>query len=193
MKMNKCGGRKGGKSKGGRGGCRLFLLALLSGIVCAGCRVVEVENKGEEIARDAEGKPVLTKDGTIQTVKKGWSVYHNQHWMWTQLDAMSAQVKPDDIQFSMGNLNSQPSSNLVALVDTSFKGACELTARIGAAIATGGGSVAGEAGAAAITALVQRFIAKGGDASKATITCQDGSCTLTDGSVSEACTDCYVQ
>lgn len=172
---------------------KIIIIAAFAACALCGCRVVEVENKGEEIARDAEGKPVLTKDGTIQTVKKGWSVYHNQHWMWTQLDTMSAQVKPDDIQFAMGNLNSQPSSNLVALVDVSFKGACELTARIGAAIATSGGSVAGEAGAAAISSLVSKFVGKGGDTSAAKITCADGSCTLTDGTVTETCTDCYVK
>ena len=63
-------------------------VAILVAIALAvsGCRAVTVENYGEEIARDAESKPVTLADGRIQTVKKGWKVHHNQHWMNTTAD-----------------------------------------------------------------------------------------------------------
>ena len=146
----------------------------------AGCRVVEVENRGEEVARDADGKPVLLADGTIQTVKKGWSVYHNQHWMVTEADSLTAHVEAGKIDFALNGLNSRPDgTNLVALVDASLSGAAALAAKVGAAVATSGGS----AGAEAVASWVKSFVSAGGDASKATVTCKDGSCTITDGSV----------
>ena len=147
--------------------------------IFAGCRVVEVENKGEEVARDGDGQPVLLKDGSIQTVKKGWSVYHNQHWMWTKADSITASVKKDEINFAMNGLNTAPSSNLVALVDTSFTGAATLATKVGAAIATSGGTTAADV----VAGWVSKFIAAGGNADKATVSCKDGSCTITDGSV----------
>lgn len=161
-------------------------MALAGLAAVAGCRVVEVENRGEEVARDADGKPVLLADGTIQTVKKGWSVYHNQHWMTTEADSLTARVEAGRIDFALNGLNAAPSSNLVALVDTSLSGAALLAAKVGAAIATSGGS----AGADAVAAWVAKFVSAGGDASKATVSCKDGSCTITDGSVTCVDGDC---
>ena len=155
-----------------------------------GCRAVTVENYGEEIARDAESKPVTLADGRIQTVKKGWKVHHNQHWMATEVDTMEAHIKPEDISFQMGKVNTKPSDELTKLVDTSLKGAAELAAKIGAAIATSGGSVAGEAGAALLKKAIANYVNKGGSVENATVTCADGSCTISDGTVTETCTDC---
>lgn len=162
----------------------MMFIAIASVAVLAGCRVVEVENKGEEIARDADGKPVTLSDGTIQTVKRGWSVYHGQHWMTTRADSLSAAVKKDEITFALNGLNSEPSSNLVALVDTSLTGVTTLAAKVGAAIATGGWSVAGEAGANAISTAVNSYVANGGSVENATVTVTDGNVRISDGTTS---------
>ena len=87
---------------------RIMAAALAGLATVAGCRVVEVENRGEEIARDADGKPVTLQDGTIQTVKRGWSVYHNQHWMVTEADSLTAHVETGKIDFSLNGLNTRP-------------------------------------------------------------------------------------
>lgn len=159
---------------------RIMAAALAGLATVAGCRVVEVENRGEEIARDAEGKPVTLQDGTIQTVKRGWSVYHNQHWMVTEADSLTAHVEAGKIDFSLNGLNSRPDgTNLNALVVGSLEGSANLAAKVGAAIATSGGST----GAEAVAAWVQSFISAGGDPAKATVSCADGSCTITDGAV----------
>ena len=164
-------------------------------LLTTGCRVVEVENHGEEIARDQDGKPVLLQDGSIQTVKRGWKVYHNQHWMVTEADSLTASVKPQQIEFALNGLNSKPDGeNLVALVKTSLEGTAELAAKIGVAIATSGGSVAAEGGASAIVSLAkqayQSFTAGGGDASKATVsTGADGTVTVSDGTTCTTCKD----
>lgn len=168
------------------------IVAAAIGLAAAvsGCRSVEVENYGEEVVRDADDKPVTLADGRIQTIKKGWRVDHFQHWMITEADSITASIRPESIDFALNGLNTRPDgTNLVALVDTSFKGATELAAKIGAAIASSGGSVGVEAAA---SALASKFLASGGNAEKAAVTVADGVVTCTDGSctVSGACADC---
>ena len=160
---------------------KIIMAAALAGLATvAGCRVVEVENRGEEIARDADGKPVKLQDGTIQTVKRGWSVYHNQHWMVTEADSLTAHVEAGKIDFALNGLNTLPDgTNLNALVVGSLEGTANLAAKVGAAIATSGGST----GAEAVAAWVKSFVAAGGNPAKATVSCTNGSCTITDGAV----------
>lgn len=168
----------------------LVLAAIGIGLAAffSGCRVVEVENFGEEVVRDADDKPVTLPDGHIQTIKKGWSVYHNQHWMITQADTIEAKVKPEEIAFALNGLNTKPDAEGVkGLVQASLEGSANLAAKIGAAVATSGGSV----GAEAVAAWVKKFVDAGGDAEKATVSVTDGSVTCTDGSctVVGACAD----
>lgn len=156
----------------------MLLAAIALAIILAGCRSVEVENYGQDYVKMSNGDPVLV-DGKPVLIGKGWSVDHFQHWMITKADTISANVKKDEIDFSMNGLNTQPDAEgLKNLVDVSLKGSAELAAKIGAAIATSGGS----AGADAIAAYVKQFIAKGGDPEKATVTVSDGTLTCTDGS-----------
>ena len=109
-----------------------------------GCRAVTVENYGEEIARDADEKPVTLADGRIQTVKKGWRVHHNQHWMNTKADSIEAHIKPEDISFAMNGLNTQPSEELSKMVGTSLDGLTKLAVAVGEAYVkiAGGGAQA---------------------------------------------------
>ena len=169
-----------------------MLIAALAAltVIVVGCKSVEVERKGQEVAV-VNDQIVKDKDGNPVILDLGWRVDYSQHWYWQRFDSLEA--KAGEATLNVNNYSSGVDSNLTALVSTSFTGACELTARIGAAIATSGGSVAGEAGASAISALVSKFVSKGGDTANATISCKDGSCTLTDGTVCESCTGCYVQ
>ena len=173
---------------------KLMTIAAVAAIF-AGCRAITVENYGDDVAKDADGKPVVLADGKAQTIRKGWRVHHNQHWMVTDVDSMEASVDEQTgrIDFKLGKTHTEPSQELTKLVDTSLKGAAELAAKVGAAIATSGGSVAGEAGAALLKNAISDFISKGGDAAKTTVTCKDGSCTFTDGTVTETCTDCIAK
>lgn len=159
---------------------KLMIITAACAAVLAGCRMVEVVNRGEEVVRDADGRPVMLPDGTVQTMKRGWSVYHNQHWMATEADSLTAHVEAGRIDFALNGLNARPDgTNLNALVVGSLEGAANLAAKVGAAVATSGGS----AGAEAATAWVRSFVAAGGDPAKATVSCADGSCTITDGAV----------
>lgn len=167
---------------------KLMTIAALAATATA-CRVVEVENHGEGILVDTNGAPVLVKGGIVKYTK-GWKVYHNQHWMATSADSLEASVKAGEISFALNKLNAQPSEELAHLVDVSFQGAAQLAAKIGAAIATAGGSTASDAAKSAIKKAINSFISKGGDANKATVSCEGGACTISDGTVTETCTDC---
>jgi len=81
------------------------------------------------------------------------------------------------------------STNAVALTKIMCDAASDITAKVCAAIVSHGGSVAADG----VSALVQKYIAKGGSAEKATVTCEGGNCTITDGAVTETCADCMIR
>lgn len=83
------------------------------------------------------------------------------------------------------------STNAVAMVDIMSRAAVDLAEKVGAAIATSGGSIAGDAAKGAINKAINSYISKGGSVEKATVTCSDGNCTITDGTVIEECANCF--
>ena len=162
--------------------------------VLAGCLAIKVEDYGHEPIRDKDGNPVLDANGQVQTVHKGQRWHYNKNMVEQSAEEIDFTRKPgDDIHFIVKNYRDVVSAELNKVVETSFKGAAELAAKVGAAIATSGGSVAGEAASSAIQQTISNYIAKGGDVEKATVSCADGSCTITDGTVSETCTDCIAR
>ena len=170
----------------------LQLLALACAITLAGCLAIKVEDYGQEAVRDAAGNPVCDTNGVVQTVHKGQRWHYNKNMVEQTAEEVDFTRKPgDDINLVVRNYRDVVSAELNKVVDTSFKGAAELAAKIGAAIATSGVSVAGEGGATAIKTAMQNYLAKGGDAKKATVECKDGNCTISDGSVTETCTSCF--
>ena len=175
---------------------KLIVAAVLFAGVLAGvtgCKSITVERHPPSVATyadtngvvhavcDTKGKPVIL-DG-------GWEVSYFQHWTWMKLDTLSATAGAG-VSLQLNGYESGADSNLVALVKTSFDGAALLAAKIGAAIATSGGSVAGDAAKSLLSAAVQRYLARGGNASNATVTCKNGSCTISDGTVTETCDGC---
>lgn len=59
-----------------------------------------------------------------------------------------------------------------------------------AAYASCGATLAGANAAAAVKKAIASYIVKGGDASKAKVTCENGNCTFSDGTVTEVCPNC---
>lgn len=171
-----------------------FIAIFALAAILAGCKSVTVTRHPATLAKIAQSdgteKVATDKTGAPIILDGGWEVEYFQHWNWQKFDAMSATAGAG-VSFSLnGYEGGADASNLVNLVEVSFKGAAELTAKIGAAIATYGGSIAAEGGANAIASSISKFISKGGDASKATVTCEGGNCTITDGTVSELCEGC---
>lgn len=83
------------------------------------------------------------------------------------------------------------STNAVAMTRIMCDAASDITAKVCAAIVSHGGSVAADG----VSALVRKYIESGGKAGTASVTCADGSCTITDTASGLTCTDgsCYVK
>jgi len=176
---------------------RLMMIALAA---CAaammttttGCVALEVEDYGDEVVKDSVGNPVCDTNGVVQTVHKGQRWHYNKNMVEQSYESVDFRRRPgDDIEIRIANYRDQVSAELNKVVDTSFKGAAELAAKIGAAIATSGGSVAGEAAYSALSQSIKSYLSKGGSAEKATVECKDGSCTISDGTVTETCSNCF--
>ena len=162
--------------------------ALVAFTMAAGCLSIKVEDHGYEALLNPDGSVVVDKKGTAQLVHKGQTWRYYKHWFEQTAERISFSRKPgDDISFDVRNYRDVVSAELDKVIETSFKGVAELTAKVAAAVATSGGSTAASG---AISAAVARFVAKGGDTSSATVTCKDGSCTISDGSVTETCANC---
>lgn len=167
-----------------------LLIASICGLAIAGCTSTSAEWGGEDVVCGLDGAPLVDKDGVVQKVKRPVKLESLRHWNDTHIDVAKLHVKREEIDFAMNGYQSEPSEEFNKMLDTAFKGAAELAAKIGTAIATSGGSVAGEAAYAALRKAITKYITKGGSAEKATITCSGGNCTITDGTVTETCTNC---
>ena len=171
----------------------ILMCGICAALAVTGCKSIEVEYRGKRLATwtDTNGvvRAICDDAGKPVFVDKGWCVDYFQHWTWTKLDTLTAAAGPG-VTLTLNGYESGADSNLVALVKTSFDGAALLAAKIGAAIATSGGSLAGDAAKSALSAAVQRYLSRGGSASTATVTCRGGSCTISDGAVTETCDGC---
>ena len=170
----------------------LAMAALSTAIV--GCKSITVDRRGQELAKDKDGNVLCGTNGVPIILDKGWEIDYWQHWQLVKFDDMQAAIRPEEISFALGGYYSAADSNLVALVDVSLRGAAELAAKIGTAIATCGASSGVEGGAAAIVSLAKtayaKFKAKGGDETKAVVTsAADGTVTVSDGTVGVQCKD----
>ena len=172
---------------------KLMMMIALAACAAAmtGCVAVEVEDYGYEVVKDESGAPLRDANGVVQTVHKGQRWHMNKNMVEQQYDDVEFERQVNNvIKFRIANYKDAVSPELNKIIDTSFKGAAELAAKIGAAIATSGGSVAGEAAYSALSKTIKNYLSKGGSAEKATVECKDGNCTITDGTVTETCTDC---
>lgn len=147
-------------------------LITMTAIAFCGCKSIRVER--------IERTPVQNGTNGVIVVE---SVTHGEYYAYgieNNLEGLSIEYAPTTgVKVAISKVAYDMSSKHAEIVDKSLTGAATLAAKIGAAIATAGGS----AGAEAVASMVQKFVAKGGDVTKAAVSCADGSCTITDGSV----------
>lgn len=174
----------------GLGVAWLLVGAIVAGLLVGGCKSIEVTRHPATLATITQTNGVVTAaldaSGAPVILDGGWEVEYFQHWTWTRLDTLSATAGAG-VALTLNGYESGADSNLVALVKTSFDGAALLAAKIGAAIASSGGSVAADGVKSALSSAIQRYLSKGGSAANAKVTCKDGTCTITDGTVCETC------
>ena len=168
----------------------LLLSACCLAAAFSGCKSIKVEKFPDQIATNPKtGEVIVDADGN-PFLFGGWSVDYFQHWNWQRFDSLHAKAGEAELDLN-GYEGGAAASNLVALVSTSLDGVATITEKVVKAIVTKGASIAGEVGTSVIQQAAERFIAKGGDAATATVTCEDGDCTISDAAgVSETCEGC---
>lgn len=174
---------------------KLMMIALAAcAAVMTGCCSMEVTDYGYEVVRDAEGKPLVDAFGVVQKIHKGQKWDYNKNMVDQSFDDLDfSRTTNNTIMIRLTNYKGTVSPELNRIVDTSFKGVAELAAKVGAAIATSGGSVAGDAAYSALRNAIAKYVSKGGDVSKTSVMCEGGNCTITDGTVTETCIDCIAK
>ncbi len=162
-------------------------------VLCAlfGCQTRITAQKFPETAvpfvvTDASGS--ATTNG-YQVLSGGWYVTARSP-LWADEAIKGLSVGTTDkgaVHLEIADYSRDLSTNAVVMVDVMFKGAAELTKQVGVAWA----SIASVGASSAVSSVANRavayFVGKGGDASKASVSCKDGSCTITDGAVSVSC------
>lgn len=175
---------------------KLMMIALAAcAAAMTGCKSIEVDRRGQQLALDQSGQVVKTAAGEPLVLDMGWNVDYFQHWNWQRFDAMRA--KAGEAELEINNYQSGADTNLTALVAASFEGGVKLCNAIGEAYAKIAG---GGAQADTVLAVSQKvygyFTDKGGDAAKATVSNEQGKVKVTDGTTcvecdaAGNCTDC---
>lgn len=156
---------------------------LILAAALAGCQTVITATKFPERLEVVDNKPIILSGGWEASAR-------SPLWATESLKGLDLGVATNStVYLRLDTYDRDLSTNAVVLTEKTLAGACELTAKIGAAIATGGGSTSAEVVSSAAKALYDKYIAAGGNPDNATVTCKDGVCTVSDGSAS-ACVDC---
>lgn len=162
----------------------IFAVAITLLGCCCGCQTVIYAKKNAEQA-------VELSDGKVVVLSGGWEASaRSPLWATESLRGLDIGVSTNSsVHLKIDTYNRDLSTNAVVLTEKTLDGAANLAAKIGAAIATGGGSASADVISSAAKTLYDKYIAAGGNVENAVVTCKDGICTVSDGSAS-ACTDC---
>ena len=158
---------------------RLLVLSVFIAAVFGGCQTyITAEKRPESIL------PVSDSSGNVTgyiVASGGWTASaRSPLWAAESLRGLDIGVGTNGtVHLILGEYQRDLSTNAVEMTRILTDGAVSLAAKVTAAIVSSGASPAADG----VSALVQKFIASGGDASKATVTCAEGKCSVTDGYV----------
>ena len=138
----------------------LVLLLVFAAIatICSGCTSTYARWGGERVVTDLEGRPLVDKQGVVQKVKEPVELSSWRHWTDSLIGQATLGIREKQVDFSLTNYTAQPSDELAKVIDVSLKGTAELAAKVGAAIATSGGSIASDVVKSKIKKAVANFV-----------------------------------
>lgn len=170
---------------------KTIMLTIAAAALLAGCAVTKAEWGGTSVVYGPDGAPLVDKTGKVQTVSAPTKLYSNRHWFDSSVAAAKLGIKGDEINFELNGYNGGVSSNFVAWTHVLITDSATLATKIGAAIATAGGTAAADG----VSGLVAKYMDAGGNVEAANVSCKDGVCTITDGctTCSDCCYDCVVK
>ena len=170
---------------------KITILAALAAItVMTGCKSIEVEYRGKDVATwtDTNGvvRAICDELGKPIFFDKGWVVDYFQHGILTKFDEMHAEAGV--AKLDLNGYQSGVDSNFVALVSASFDGGARLATAIGDAyVKIAGGGAQASTVLSTSKKILSYFKSQGGDASKASVTTDGNLLKVSDGSTCVSC------
>ena len=166
---------------------KLMMVALAAcAVAIVGCKSIEVDRRGQQLATDKNGEVVKTAAGEPLVLDMGWNVDYFQHWNWQKFDAMKARA--GEAELEINNYHSGADTNLSALVSASMGGLTQLIATAADAyVKVAGGGAQADTALNVAGKVISYFTSKGGDASKATVTTEGEKVKVSDGTT---CVEC---
>lgn len=162
-------------------------------VVAAGCQTrITAEKNAEQMlpvykVANINGTNALYVADYARASGGWYATARSPLWAAEQLKGLAIGVETNGaVRLELADYSRDLSTNAVAMTHELLTGSALLAEKVAAAIATCGGTTA----AGALEQMIARFVAKGGNAEKASVECKDGNCTVTDGAVTEVCTDC---
>ena len=176
---------------------KLIAFVALAAIV-SGCQTRITAEKNAEVAHPIE--KVVEVDGTNRVITTGYMVTsggwyataRSPLWATEELRGLSIGVHTNgSVTLGLDAYQRDLSTNAVTLAHNLVTDFAELAEKAAAAYATCGATLAASSGKKALQKAMANYIAKGGSAGKAAVTCENGNCTISDGVVTETCLNCF--
>lgn len=159
------------------------LIIIAAALAAIGCQTrITAEKHAEQML------PIYTTDGTnvfccgYERASGGWyATARSPLWAKEELRGLSIGVQTNGmVTLSLDAYERDLSTNAVVMTQVMVEGAVQLADRICAAVTAAGQA---KASAKAAQALAAQFVAKGGNVAAAQVTCENGLCSVSDGSV----------
>lgn len=156
----------------------IFAIAALA--ACAGCNTTRI---GADPVALGTATTTTYIDGDTNRVASVTTapVHAFGWWANSYRNLMDTQIADMSFRYGEASASVRGYGNTVNVeaVKACADAVSDITAKVCAAIVSHGGTTV----SSAVSSLVARFVKAGGDASKATVTCTDGNCTITDGTI----------
>lgn len=159
---------------------KITIIAIAAIAACAGCNTTRIG--ADPVALGTRTTTVYIDGDTNRVASVTVSTDHAFAW-WANSyrNLMDTQIADMAFQYGEASASVKGYNNTVNVeaVKACADAVSDITAKVCAAIVSHGGTTV----SSAVSSLVARFVKAGGDASKATVQCKDGSCTITDGTI----------
>ena len=156
----------------------IFAVAAIA--VCAGCNTTRIG--ADPVALGTRTTTVYIDGDTNRVASVTTSTDHAFAW-WANSyrNLMDTQIADMAFQYGEASASVHGYGNTVNVeaVKACADAVSDITAKVCAAIVSHGGTTV----SSAVSSLVARFVKAGGDPAKATVECKDGSCSITDGTI----------
>lgn len=167
---------------------KITIIAIAAIAACAGCNTTRIG--ADPVALGTRTTTVYIDGDTNRVASVTTTPVHAFGW-WANSyrNLMDTQIADMAFQYGEASASVHGYGNTVNVeaVKACADAVSDITAKVCAAIVSHGGTTV----SSAVSSLVAKYIKAGGDPAKATVTCADGSCTISDGCTT--CTDagCY--